>query len=557
MQIILTGQGRDEKKELGEALVIGRSSPSAPVDLDLRPDKTVSRRHARISLEGGEYWIEDLNSSAGTLVNGVQIKGQGKRLLQSGDVVLIGEHSLRMSPSDSSPAPGKSAVPAPAASAGAGTVDTTPPAVGHSPPERAHGAEQPSVEIAGMLDADVSAVLPPGTDAEETARQLQLLYRISREFSAEKSLEAFARLVVERLMEVFPKATRGSFALYDPGRDELLLKAATSPGELGLSETLARRAMTEGRGFIWCRAAESDDFRLHTDAGTEEAVMICSMRQPDFVCGMYAPLLWQGQSLGVLCVDSPMHTGFFRENDLRLMLAVTQSAAPALANHQLRGELEREQRIKENLLVHFSPKIAQRILSQRGRIRLGGTRSEVTILCSDFRGFTRVAKNMEPDDVVDLLNACFSRFIPILFAQDGTVDKYIGDAILTVFGSPDPDPAQYQKALRAAWQMQAAILELNAQRAARNEVTCGMGIGIHCGEVVHGFIGSAARMEFTVIGDAVNYASRYCDAAGDGEIIISPEVHQHVWKIVKAKEVSIATKHEGNLRAYRVQEVLG
>jgi adenylate cyclase len=163
---------------------------------------------------------------------------------------------------------------------------------------------------------------------------------------------------------------------------------------------------------------------------------------------------------------------------------------------------------------------------------------------------------MEPDDVVDLLNACFSRFIPILFAQDGTVDKYIGDAILTVFGSPDPDPAQCQKAVRAAWQMQSAIRELNAQRAARNDVTCGMGIGIHCGEVVHGFIGSAERMEYTVIGDAVNYASRYCDAAGDGEIVISPEVHQHVWKMVKAKEVTVATKHEGNIRAYRIQEVI-
>jgi adenylate cyclase len=556
MQIILTGMGREAKKDLGEVVLIGRSLPSAPVDLDLTPDFAVSRRHARIWLEGGQYWIEDLNSSAGTLVNGVQIKGHGKCPLRSGDVVLVGEHVLRVSPSESSPSPGGAEAPAPAASAGAAKAEICPPAVGHVPPPRVRGAEQPPVEIAGILDADVSAVLPPGTSAEETARRLQLLYRMSREFSAEKTLEAFARLVLERLMEVFPKATRGNFALYDRSRNELLLKAGTSPGELGLSETLARRAMTEVRGFIWFRAAESDGFRLHTDAGTEESVMSCSMRVGDFRCGMYAPLLWQGQALGVLCVDSPAHTGLFREDDLRFMLAVTQSAAPALANHQLRGELERERRIKENLLVHFSPKVAQRILSQRGRIRLGGTRSEVTILCSDFRGFTRVAKNMEPDDVVDLLNACFSRFIPILFALDGTVDKYIGDAILTVFGSPDPDPAQYQKAVCAAWQMQAAIGELNAQRAARNEVTCGMGIGIHCGEVVHGFIGSAERMEFTVIGDAVNYASRYCDAAGDGEIVISPEVHQHVWKIVKAKEVTIATKHEGSLRAYRIQEVI-
>src|SRR5207247_7813747 len=139
----------------------------------------------------------------------------------------------------------------------------------------------------------------------------------------------------------------------------------------------------------------------------------------------------------------------------------------------------------------------------------GGTRSEVTVLCSDIRGFTRIARDLEPDEVVDLLNAYFARLIPILFSHDGTVDKFVGDAILAVFGSPDPDDDQYRKAVRAAWKMQAAIRDLSAQRAAAGEVCCGVGIGIHCGEVVHGFVGSADRMEFTVIGDAVNYASRY------------------------------------------------
>ncbi|HMF12948.1 MAG TPA: FHA domain-containing protein, partial [Gemmataceae bacterium] len=324
MQIIITRQGREEKKDFGEALVIGRSVPSAPVDLDLTPDTAVSRRHARIWLEGGQHWIEDLNSTAGTLVNGVPIKGQGKRLLRSGDLIIVGENALRVSPSES-PAPDGAAAAAPTPSAGAAMVEICPPAVGDVPPTRDHGGEQPRVEIARVLDADASAVLPPGTGPEETARRLHLLYRMSREFGAEKSLEAFTRLVVERLMEVFPKATRGSFALYDRASNELLLKAGTSPGELGLSETLARRAMAEERGFIWFRAAESEDFRLHTDAGTEESVMSCSMQHRDFRCGMYAPLLWQGQALGVLCVDSPAHTGLFKEDDLRLMLAVTQS----------------------------------------------------------------------------------------------------------------------------------------------------------------------------------------------------------------------------------------
>src|SRR5262249_54019412 len=160
------------------------------------PDFAVSRRHARIWLEGGQYWIEDLNSLAGTLVNSVQIKGQGKCPLRSGDVVLVGEHVLRVGPSETSPSPGGPEALVPAASAGAATAGISRPPVGHVPPMPVHSGEQPPVEIAGVLDADVSAVLPPGTSAEETARRLQLLYRMSREFSAEKSLEAFARLVV-------------------------------------------------------------------------------------------------------------------------------------------------------------------------------------------------------------------------------------------------------------------------------------------------------------------------------------------------------------------------
>jgi len=84
------------------------------------------------------------------------------------------------------------------------------------------------------------------------------------------------------------------------------------------------------------------------------------------------------------------------------------------------------------------------------------------------------------------------------------VDKYIGDAILAVFGSPEPAPDQYRQAVLTAWEKQTALKDLNARRAGRGEVTLGMGIGVHCGEVLHGFIGAAERMEFTVIGKTVS-----------------------------------------------------
>ena len=131
----------------------------------------------------------------------------------------------------------------------------------------------------------------------------------------------------------------------------------------------------------------------------------------------------------------------------------------------------------------------------------------------------------------------------------------MGDAILAVFGSPEADPDQHEKAVRAALAMQESIQTTNLRRAGRNLPTCDIGIGIHSGEVLHGFIGTAERLEFTVIGEAVNRASRYCSGAGRSEIVISPEVFEHVFRLVQAEKTTIPTKHEGDFIAYRVRQL--
>ncbi|MEM6315999.1 MAG: adenylate/guanylate cyclase domain-containing protein, partial [Planctomycetota bacterium] len=165
---------------------------------------------------------------------------------------------------------------------------------------------------------------------------------------------------------------------------------------------------------------------------------------------------------------------------------------------------------------------------------------------------TKTSADMEPDDVVDMLNSYFRAMVPIVHAEGGIVDKFIGDAILAIWGFPPPDEQQNMRAVRAAMAMKNAIAFVSKERAAAGLPTCDIGIGVHTGEVLQGFIGSEDRQEFTVIGDAVNKAARYCDGARRGEVLISPQVHARVWKHCKVESHEIDTKHEGKLRCYKV-----
>ena len=350
--------------------------------------------------------------------------------------------------------------------------------------------------------------------------------------------EALLRVIVDRLVELLPNATSVGLVLRDAKTDALLLKAFHSDRFCSVSETLARRAVESRKAFIWKRSAAGD--------------LSGTLLEGPIAVGMYAPLVWQEEALGVICADSHKLDAVFTEDDLRLMVMMAQYAAMTVANHDLQETLRRESAVKANLLRQFSPALAERLLAHRGQLQLGGERREVTLLCSDIRGFTIMSSQMQPDEILGTLNEYFGYLVPVIFANHGMIDKFMGDAILAVFGSPEPDPAHHEHAVRAALEMQAAVAWLNAARSARGAPIWQVGIGIHCGEVVQGFLGTSERMEFTVIGDAVNRAARYTDAAMAEQVLISPEVHERVWRLVEAEATTITTKHEGEMRAYRV-----
>lgn len=144
----------------------------------------------------------------------------------------------------------------------------------------------------------------------------------------------------------------------------------------------------------------------------------------------------------------------------------------------------------------------------KGDLHLGGSKKMVTVFFSDIRDFTKFSEGHTPEQVVEMLNEYFQVMVGIINRNGGVVDKFIGDAIMAVWGAPKGTERDSQNAVKACLEMRVALAELNASRAARDKVPIKIGMGVHRGEAISGTIGSSERMEYTVIGDTVNQASR-------------------------------------------------
>lgn len=270
-----------------DIIIIGRPNPYLVPDLDLAGDITVSRSHARLWVQDGACWVEDLSSKHGTLVNGVLIDYQ--RQISDRDVVRVGETEFTVEAPQSAPG-----TPAPL---------------------------QPQADPAVRVD---TALNPEDTSLQEAAdavgpdrARLALLLETPIVFVRVSDQQKLMQLVVERVLKIIPGADRSAILLRNEETDELEVKAWVSKSEPPVSDTLARRALTEGRALIWRRIIDG--------------VISDSLRRLEMKTGMYAPLIWEHRTIGVLCVDNPRRDTRFTEGDLKLLLAVAQYAAMAVA----------------------------------------------------------------------------------------------------------------------------------------------------------------------------------------------------------------------------------
>ena len=217
------------------------------------------------------------------------------------------------------------------------------------------------------------------------------------------------------------------------------------------------------------------------------------------------------------------------EPELKRLL---QEIAAEEAGHEatLRSRLrlyEEKHLLRDTIARYVSPEMCEEILKNPALLQLGGKRQEVTVLFADIKGFTAMSENMKPERVVEVLNLFFTEMVDLVFQHQGTLDKYVGDALMAVFGVPVPLPDAATQAVKCALTMQRRLARMRGQK--RTPIQ-GIRIGINTGEAIVGNIGSNKRMDFTVIGDAVNVAARLQELAKEleADTLVSEATYRQV-----------------------------
>jgi adenylate cyclase len=268
------------------------------------------------------------------------------------------------------------------------------------------------------------------------------------------------------------------------------------------------------------------------------------------------PLLIGDQLVGAFHIDSMLATGAFADKDLQLFSGIATQAAIAIQNNRLAKKIEQEASTRAQFQRLLSPNLVDEIVKGKLALDQGGASREVTMLFADIRGFTSMSERHTPEQMVATLNAYFELMVDVLFKHGGTLDKYVGDEIIGLFGAPVTLPDAPLRAVRAALDMLKALEEFNRSRESQGQERIAIGIGLNTGRVIAGAIGSSRTLQYTVIGDAVNLASRLCNVAKAGEIIISPSTMAACENYIVAEQ-RVPVQVKGKAESIQIWNVTG
>ncbi len=461
-------------------------------------DRVVSKEHALVTFADDAYWLQDMSSRNGTFVNGVQIRGRTR--LRDGDTITLGSTRIIY-------------------------VDDKVDKAAHGPMENVtiQTTTVTDSAIRSRVQADESRsqeFVPESQIADESTlradyEKLRIAFELNQAIGTELDFDLLLDKILEKAFE-FTNADRGVILLMNmQGEPEpRAIKNRRGRDErVELSQTILNEVIEHHNSVL------SSDATMDSRFGGSHSIIMQGIRST-----MCVPLMTGDELLGMIHLDTRIATGVFTEKDLRILTVFGNQAALKIANARLAKQAEDEAVARHNLSRLLSPNLVEEVVKGTIAMQKGGELREATVLFADIRGFTAMSERLDPQKMVSLLNEYFEIMVDIVFRHEGTLDKFIGDEIMAVWGAPVRQEDHARRAVMAALEMKKALEDFNRGRKADNLSPIKVGCGINTGRLVAGYMGSTRTLSYTVIGDTVNTASRLCSHAAPGEILVSEPI---------------------------------
>ena len=506
LQVLFEAEGRSQVYTLvREQASIGRASDN---DIVLN-DFSVSRRHAYLKREMGEWVLYDNNSTNGIRVNDRHVPNAP---VGSGDHAVIGTFTLSFREEAAEAEPSAHRL-----------VDSTSTCIRPIAEfNQDFGLEKVTAPTASESTANRKRVV---LDVAYKNKVFEILVQVAKTLISLDDLETVLDKVMDLIFEYLP-IDRGFLLLEEQGGLGLRIsrfksgQRMTTDGSLPYSRTIVDMVVRDKVAVLTSDAQQDERF----EAGQ-------SIRMQQIRSAMCAPLWNRDSVIGVIHVDSPLHVGTFTERDLDLLTALANFAAVAIERARLHDRVAEEKRIRGRLERYHSPQVVDEIIAD---VKVTGSFKEVrtksvTILFADLVGFTSWSEKMEAADLARVLNRFFTFASDAIFSQDGTIDKFVGDAVMAFFGAPIDQPDHPARAAAAALKVREEVAEWNRERVSQGQFPLEVRMALNTGETIVGEIGSERRVEYTVVGNAVNVAARMEEfVAMPGDIVVGPLTYEAI-----------------------------